>query len=258
MSEAIDLGIYTNTGGSCYTKADVFEKDVGIRKNYPLDKYIVLVPTFFDIQQVQFDFNAALSSSESNGIEQTAKKKYVAQCGNRLSRSSTRPSDVSVRSSTSTEYQLLPKRKIDSHSIESDLVRKKMKGPILEMKDIVEINNMKAKDRLEYLNKLADDINEYKEHKEHQDTVISDLNQKLEVKLGDLLSYESVLGAAKIREEEIQKKYNNTLKEMTELKKSNMNLEQHLQAMKEAGGLNRISLTSKESVCTNSNICKQL
>ena len=103
---------------------------------------------------------------------------------------------------------MLPKRKTDSHSIESDLVRKKMKGPILEMKDIVEINNMKAKDRLEYLNKLADDINEYKEHKEHQDTVISDLNQKLEVKLGDLLSYESVLGAAKIREEDIQKKYN--------------------------------------------------
>jgi len=227
MSEARAKGIYHAKGGSCYTEADVYEKDINsTRKKKPqLEKYIVLVPTFFNIQEAQCDIETARPFSEANVIiEQTAKKRHPS---------------VPVR--TLPAEQLSPKRK-------------KTKGPFLEMKDINDIISMSTKAKRTYLQKLADDIDDYKES---HDLEVWDLKQTLKVQVGDLLSYEAVLGAAKIREEEIEKRHD-TLKEQYELNKSNMSLEQHLRAMKDAGGLNRISLTSKDGICANSKICAQL
>ena len=229
MSEARAKGIYNARGGSCYTKADVYEKDINsTRKRKPqLEKYIVLVPTFFDIHEAQFDIKIARAI-----IGQTAKKTHIAQRGNHPS--------VPVR--TLPAEQLSPKRK-------------KTKGPILEMKDPIDICSMDTKARLAYLQKLAEDIDDYKAS---QDLKIWDLEQRLKVLVGDLLTYESLLGVAKIREEEMEKRHRDTLKEKNELNKSNMSLKQQLRAMKDAGGLNRISLTSKDGICANSKICAQL
>ena len=80
----------------------------------------------------------------------------------------------------------------------------------------------------------------------------------MRAQMGDFLSIESVLGAAKEREDRIQNECKSKLDEIKRLQESYMSLEQHLRALKEVSGLNRISLTTSKGACRDSNICRQL
>mmetsp|Transcript_12958 Transcript_12958/g.15827 ORF Transcript_12958/g.15827 Transcript_12958/m.15827 type:complete len:477 (+) Transcript_12958:178-1608(+) len=233
---AIAHGILGADG--CYSNADI-HKQWNDKKKIPIleSEHVVLVPTFYSVTEAFNDITKANVSFEDFQLVRNAETKLQA-------RPSIRSSTISLCSSQDCNGQ--------SNSLISNLSNsKKRKGPTLNMDSVRSIQSLPKRQCTEYLNALHSSIDEYKKW---ASTEINRLNEKAD----QLDLYERLLGEAQVKIKQIELERDAACKELKESNDCKFDEDDILEKLKRMGGLNRISLVSKNGVCTDPNISRQL
>ena len=187
-------------------------------------KQVVLVPTSYNVTTIMKDLKDATVESEEDAIVQTALK----------------------------EAETRNKHSSRDRSCDSQGKKKKRKGPDLEVIPSTAFFEMSSDEQLEYFEKLRADVLTFKQ------SSVSKV-EEMDVRLGDLLNAKNIIADALKREEEITKKTKGRIDQLKRKQASTMELAEHLKALKEVAGLNRISIASKNgSVAKDASVCKQL
>ena len=248
--------LYHASGSSIYSQADSIELK-GV-------KQVLLVPTSYNVTTIMKDLKDATVESEEVAIVQTALKE--AETRNKTSstdRSWGHHVETSVTVSPSSSSDASDKRDSQgkqkkhkgpdaSDKHDSQGKKKKHKGPDIEVIPRTAFFEMSTDEQIVYFDKLRADVLTFKQSSAEK------LEEK-DVQLGDLLNAKHVIADALKREEEIAKKTKGIIDQLKRKQASMMELEEHLKALKEVAGLNRISIASKNgSVANDASVCKKL